>query len=106
MFQIWQLIECIKDYKTNPDIPEIQINEVYTIVNITHWRPQIQIQNSDWQYELVYYNPNRFVLYKTKEQREKENIERIEEIEKSISDAEYKMIKQNMYRYNKSLKKG
>lgn len=106
MFQIWQLIECINDNKTNPDIPELQLNEVYTIENITHWRPQIKIQIWDWQSELVYYNPNRFIPHKTKEQREKENRERLEEIEKSISDAEYKMIKQNMYRYNKSLKKG
>lgn len=106
MFQTWQLIECIKDYKTNPDIPELQINEVYTIQNITHWRPQIQIQNWDWQMELVYYNPNRFIPYKTKEQREIENRERMKQIQQSISDTEYKMIKQNMYRYNKSLKKG
>lgn len=106
MFQIWQLIECIEDSKTNFDIPELEIKGVYTIVHITHWRPQIKIQNWDWQYELVYYNPNRFILYKTKEQREAEQKERMEEIEKSISDAEYKMIKQNMYRYNKSLKKG
>ena len=104
MFLIWQSIVCINDKKNNPDIPELTLWQTYIVKSITHWRPQIEIQ---WEegIELVHYNPNRFEPYKSKEEIEIEIQEKIEKMKQSISDEEYKMIKQNMYRYNKSLKK-